>query len=180
MSKTLSLYQKVLIIKWYYKHDEKLHAVEELFKESFHFSPISTAFDDVVKAFELSGSVADVVLCDIKGEPAEESENEIVYYIDIEEDESNDVPIKEELSAEETPAIKNAATGDTTASHNPTETLTKVRIDVTVVSILKVISFGRISIKYTLFFTNFRTMCLSKNVPINVIFVGSHSNANIT
>lgn len=40
-----------------------------LFKESFGFSPISTAFDRVVQAFELKGSVVEDVSYAIKKEP---------------------------------------------------------------------------------------------------------------
>lgn len=69
MSQVLTLYQKVLIVKWYYKNNEQIYKVGALFQESFNFSPIPRVFDHVLKAFELTGSVVEDVIWRIKEEP---------------------------------------------------------------------------------------------------------------
>lgn len=78
MSQLLSLYQKILIVKWYYKNDEELWKVGKLFEESFHFSPILMGLGQVVEAFELTGSVVEDVVCRIKDEHDAGLENEEV------------------------------------------------------------------------------------------------------
>lgn len=61
MSRILSLEQKIFIVKWYYKKNESLPMVESQFSEAFHFNPILTVFDHVLRAFEATGSVIEDV-----------------------------------------------------------------------------------------------------------------------
>lgn len=70
MSKLLTLYQKVLIVKWFYQNNGELFQVRAIFEASFRFSPIPTVFDQVLKAFEMTGSVTEDVICGVKEESA--------------------------------------------------------------------------------------------------------------
>lgn len=110
-------------MKWYYKYDEELTRVEELFKESFNFSPISVAYKQVMEAFECSGSVIEEVLCDVKVEPGAEALNaQVENATDVENsDFFKIVPIKEE-SFPNGPSFPNSATRDTVIRSNLLDT----------------------------------------------------------
>lgn len=98
MTNTLSLYEKVLIVKWYYQSFENYDEVRMLFNQYFPQTPaLSLAFRLVIKAFEETGSVIEEVLCGIKEEPDTTGDNASLNLSDIE----YDVAIKEEPFEEE-------------------------------------------------------------------------------
>lgn len=110
MPSHLTLYQKILIVKWYYMSKEEMRSVAILFEESFHFRPISAAFDQVLRAFELSGSVVENVLSGIKEEPVtEDTDAEVEETFEIDSDIHDDEPM-EQFSEEEPLSEESAAT----------------------------------------------------------------------
>lgn len=71
MTRKISLSQKKLIVKWYYKFKESISDVQRRFKKSFHFNPVLDELDQVLESFETSGSLCGKISCGL----TEESEN---------------------------------------------------------------------------------------------------------